>query len=299
MFSYIIDFMEILSAKDLSKYLKINEKKIYKLVQESKLPHIKIGGKIAFSKELIDNWILESTEREKNIFIAGSDDILLRQIIDMYNSNNRASAIFYAPVGSMNGLRILKNGGATMSCVHILDIEKREYNLSYIERYLSRNDYVVLHLFIREQGLYLQKGNPGGIKNLEDIVSKGAAFINRSKGSGTRLLFDFLLFEKKLDPSEISGYNSEVESHFQAGLHVLKGNADASFGIRSIAHTLDLDFIPLFSEHFHMVIPEEHYYSQYVKSFLSFFEQSVFLSYIKDFVGYDIARTGSILHANA
>jgi excisionase family DNA binding protein len=287
--------MEILSAKELSKYLKINEKKIYKLVQESKLPHAKIGGKIAFSRELIDKWILESTEREKNIFIAGSDDILLRRIIDMYNANNQASTIFYAPVGSMSGLRLLRNGGATMSSVHILDIEKREYNLSYIDRYLTRNDYVVLHLFVREQGIYLQKGNPKDIKTLEDIPSKGATFVNRSKGTGTRLLFDFLLFEKKMDPSTISGYNNEVESHFQAGFNILKGNADTSFGIRYVAHMLDLDFIPLFSEHFHMVIPEEHYCSQYVKSFLSFFEQSVFLSHIKDFAGYDIARTGSII----
>jgi len=291
--------MEILSAKELSKYLKINEKKIYKLVQESKLPHIKIGGKIAFSRELINKWILESTEREKNIFIAGSDDILLRRIIDMYNSNNHASTIFYAPVGSMNGLKILKNGGATMSCVHILDIEKREYNLSYIERYLTSDSYVAIHLFAREQGVYLQKGNPKGIKTIEDIASKGATFVNRSKGSGTRLLFDFLLFENKLDPSTISGYNNEVESHFQAGLNILKGNADTSFGIRYVAHILDLDFIPLFSEHFHMVIPEEHYCSQYVKSFLSFFEQSVFLSHIKDFSGYDIARTGSVIYPAA
>lgn len=290
--------MEILSAKDLSKYLKINEKKIYKLVQESKLPHVKIGGKIAFSKELIDKWILESTEKEKNIFIAGSDDVLLRRIIDMYNSSNHASTIFYAPVGSMNGLKILKNGGATMSCVHILDIEKREYNVSYLERYLSKNAHVVLHLFVREQGIYLQKGNPKGIRTIGDIASKKATFVNRKKGSGTRLLFDYLLFEKKLDSSEILGYKDEVESHFQAGLHVLKGNADVSFGIRNIAYTLELDFIPLFNEHFHMVIPEEHYCSQFVKSFLSSFEQSVFLSHIKDFAGYDIAMTGSVIYPN-
>ncbi len=43
-----------LSAKELSKYLKIDEKKIYKLVQESKLPHIKIGGRMAFTKEVLD-----------------------------------------------------------------------------------------------------------------------------------------------------------------------------------------------------------------------------------------------------
>jgi hypothetical protein len=56
--------MKILSAKELSKYLKINGKKTYKPVRESKLPHVGIGGKIAFSGELIDKRIPEAPEGE-------------------------------------------------------------------------------------------------------------------------------------------------------------------------------------------------------------------------------------------
>ncbi|MCX5806999.1 MAG: helix-turn-helix transcriptional regulator [Proteobacteria bacterium] len=289
--------MEIISARDLSKYLKINEKKIYKLVQESKLPHIKIGGKIAFTKETIDKWILESTAREENIFIAGSDDILLRRIIDVYNSKN-SSTIYYAPVGSINGLKALKKGAATMSCVHILDIEKKEYNTSYIERYLSGDDYIVIQMFFREQGLYLQKNNSKVINSIEDIAAKGATFINRNQGSGTRLLFDFLLREKKIDPSDIKGYNNEVESHLQAGLNVVKGNADVAFGVIHLAHMLGLNFVPLFRERFDMVIPKEHSLSSYVKNFLTFFEQPVLHTHIKDFTGYDASRMGNIIYPN-
>ncbi len=290
--------MEIISARDLSKYLKINEKKIYKLVQESKLPHIKIGGKIAFTKEMIDKWILESTAREENLFIAGSDDIFLRRIIDVYNSKNN-STIYYAPIGSINGLKVLKNGGATMSCVHILDIEKKEYNTSYVDRYLSGDDYIVIQMFFREQGLYIQKNNPKIITSIEDIAAKNATFINRNQGSGTRLLFDFLLREKKIDSSDIKGYNNEVESHLQAGLNVIKGNADVSFGVVHLAHMLGLNSVSLFKERFDMVIPKEHFYNTYVKSFLSFFEQPVLLTHIKDFTGYDASRIGSVLHPRA
>jgi len=290
--------MEIISARDLSKYLKINEKKIYKLVQESKLPHIKIGGKIAFTKETIDKWILESTAREENIFIAGSDDILLRRIIDVYNSKN-SSTIYYAPVGSINGLKALKKGAATMSCVHILDIEKKEYNTSYVERYLSGDDYIVIQMFFREQGLYLPKNNSKQINSIEDIAAKGATFINRNQGSGTRLLFDFLLREKKIDHSDIKGYNNEVESHLQAGLNIVKGNADVTFGVIHLAHMLGINFVPIFKERFDMVIPKEHFHSTYVKSFLAFFEQPVLLTHIKDFTGYDASGIGSVLYPNA
>jgi putative molybdopterin biosynthesis protein len=289
--------MHILSAKELSKYLKINEKKIYKLAQEGKLPHTKIGGKIAFTKELIDTWILENTAREHNIYIAGSDDILLRQIIDLYNRRNDG-VVFYAPVGSVNGLRLLQNGSATMSCVHILDVEKKEHSLSYIDRYLTRDDYIVVELFNREQGIYTANGNPKGIRDMGDIASRQATFVNRNQGSGTRILIDFLLHQKKTDPAEIKGYASEVESHLEAGMKVLRGEVDASFGIRHIAHMLNIDFVHQYTERFDLVVPLEHYHGRHVKIFLGFFEQPALLHNIRDFTGYAITKIGSVIHKN-
>jgi putative molybdopterin biosynthesis protein len=290
--------MEIMSARDLSRYLRINEKKIYKLVQESKVPHLKIGGKIAFAKEIIDKWILERTETERHLYIAGSDDMLLHRIIAAANSKNDYT-VFYAPIGSVNGLKLLKTGSATMSSVHIIDVDKKASNLSYLDRYLNREDYVVIQLFSREQGLYLQKSNPKGIRGLEDIPVRDAIFLNRNQGSGTRILIDFLLREKNIDPSAIRGYATEVESHLSAGLRVLRGEADVAFGIRHIGHILDLAFIPLHRERFDMVIPREYYYSDQVKSFLAFFEQPALLNYVKDFRGYDTSETGSVLHPHA
>jgi putative molybdopterin biosynthesis protein len=290
--------MEILSARDLSKYLKINEKKIYKLAQESKLPYTKIGGKVAFTKELIDKWILENTNREKNIYLAGSDDILLRRIIDLYNHRNEGT-VFYAPVGSVNGLRLLKTAAASMSCVHILDVEKKDQSLSYLDRYLTKDGFIVIELFTREQGLIVAKGNPKGIRGMEDIASKGVKFLNRNQGSGTRILVDFLLHEKSIDRGRIQGYTTEADSHLEAGLKVLQGEAEATFGIRHVAHMLNLDFVHQFSERFDLVVPVDQYYYCHVKSFLAFFEQPTLLNNIKDFTGYAITKMGSVISKNA
>ncbi|MBA4419347.1 MAG: hypothetical protein C0392_15805 [Syntrophus sp. (in: bacteria)] len=288
--------MEIMSAKDLSRYLEINEKKIYKLVQESSIPSTRIGGKIAFFKELIDIWILENTALEQHIFIAGSDDVLLRSIINTYNSSSDKGIVFYAPVGSIKGLKLLKENGATMSCVHILDTEKKECNLSYMDRHLDGDNYVVIHLFMREQGIYLLKGNPMGIHSLEDISAKNASFINRNRGSGTRLLFDYLLHEHRIDPSNIKGYGREADSHLEVGSGILQGSADAGLGIRHVAHILGLDFISLFHESFDMVIPKEHFHSIQVKRLLTFFEQSALLHHIRDFTGYDTGKMGKVIY---
>lgn len=290
--------MELLSAKELSKYLKINEKKIYKLAQEGAVPHVKIGGKIAFAKELIDKWLLGNTEREKQILIAGSDDPLLRRVIDLFNGESKG-VIYYAPVGSINGLKLLQSQGAHICCVHILDMEKKSYSLTYINRYLPKDDYKVIQLFYRNQGLFLKKNNPKGIHSLKDITNRNITFINRNEGSGTRLLFDFLLRENYIERDSVNGYTKEVESHMEAGVAVLKSEADTAFGIENTAHILDLDFIPLYQERFDLVIPADYFYSPQVTYFLSFFEQPTLLHYIKDFTGYDLRNTGVVLEADA
>jgi putative molybdopterin biosynthesis protein len=289
--------MEIMSIKELSKYLKTNEQLLYKMVQESKIPSSKIHGKIVFTRETIDKWVLQNTAREQHIYIAGSDDPLLRTIIDAYNSR-LDGIVFYAPLGAMNGLKVLKEDGATMSCVHILDIEKRDYNPSYVQRYLGTDDYVVIHLFMREQGLCVQKGNPRGISSLRDLSANGITFVNRPKGCGTRLLFDCLLQEKGIDPYGIKGYEKAIESHseMETALTVLRGNADAGFCIRHAAHILGLGFITLAHESFDMVVPREQSYGAQVRKFLNFFDQAELVHHVQDFTGYDMGKMGQIIY---
>lgn len=289
--------MEIMTIKELSRYLKTNEQLLYKMVQEARIPSSKISGKIVFTREVIDKWVLQNTVREKHIYIAGSDDMLLRTIIDAYNSGGD-ELVFYAPIGAMRGLRVLKEAGATMSCVHILDIEKKDYSPSYVQRYLGSDDYIVIHLFMREQGLCVQKGNPKGIGSLDDLPAKGITFVNRNKGCGTRLLLDCLLQEKGVDPHGIKGYDNAMESNseLETALTVLKGNADAGFCIRHAAHVLGLGFITLARESFDMVIPRERSYGAPVKSFLGFFDQAELVHHVLDFTGYDLSRMGQIIY---
>ncbi len=285
----------ILSAKELAQYVKINEKKIYQLVRESRLPYTKIGGKIAFAKELIDGWITETSEREQHLYVAGSDDPFFDRIIHDCNAAE-PGAIFYAAVGSMNGLRLLKERAANMSCVHIMDVEKREYNLSYLHRYLDPGSYVVVNMYCRQQGLYVQKGNPHQVHSVKDLADKSLRFANRNKGSGTRLLFDFLVNETGIQGDKIQDYDMEVQTHLRAGLKVLRGEADASFGIQYVAHVFDLHFIPLWKERFDLVIPEEYSHTRQTKKLLSCFEQGQLLPYLKEFIGYDTERSGSVLN---
>ena len=56
---------EILTIRELAKYLKINERTVYLLAKQKKIPGIKIGGSWRFKKEMVDNWIIEQSTRKE------------------------------------------------------------------------------------------------------------------------------------------------------------------------------------------------------------------------------------------
>ena len=102
----------------------------------------------------------------------------------------------------------------------------------------------------REQGLMLATGNPKRIRGLADLARKDLQFVNRQRGSGTRLLFDELLAQQGVDATAIGGYRDEEFTHLAVAVSVAAGRADAGFGVHAAAARFGLDFIPLQRERY-------------------------------------------------
>jgi putative molybdopterin biosynthesis protein len=153
-----------------------------------------------------------------------------------------------------------------------------------------------VNLAHREQGLLIRKGNPLGIRNLKDLASKKAIFINRQNGSGTRVLLDFKLKEGKIDPSEIAGYATLAHTHMEVALAVLQGSADVGMGIRAAAKALGLDFIPIANERFDLIIPNEYCSTEAVGALCRSLDLDEFKSTITHMGGYETYDTGKIMY---
>jgi putative molybdopterin biosynthesis protein len=231
----------------------------------------------------------------RTIVAVGSHDNTLDVLADLLKAAPGGWTLSSSHVGSMGGLMAVKKGLCHMAGTHLLDAEDGTYNISYLKRFLPQISARLVHLVNREQGLMVLPGNPKRIQGLDDLVRADVSFINRQGGSGTRILLDYRLNELGIDPGTIAGYDNEEFTHMSVAAAVLSGLADVGLGIYAAAKALALDFIPVVTEQYDLVIPEDYFGSDAIQSLLEIIHSDLFKQRVEALGGYSVARTGRII----
>jgi putative molybdopterin biosynthesis protein len=232
---------------------------------------------------------------ERTLIVVGSHDMTLDLIANLLNKHEPRINLASSNVGSLGGLLALRKGSAHLAGSHLLDTETGEYNISYIDRYLPGIEVYLVTLVHREQGLIVAPGNPKSINGLEDLCRDGISFVNRQAGSGTRILLDWQLGQLGIDPATINGYRREEYTHMAVAVDVLSGSGDVGMGIHAAAQALNLDFIPVTTERYDLVIPAVHYDNPLVQNFLEVIKTREFKNQVLALGGYDVRETGRVL----
>jgi len=200
-----------------------------------------------------------------------------------------------ANVGSLGGLIAIRRGEAHLGGSHLLDPENGEYNLSYIRQYLPGVPIRVLALVGRDQGLIVPKGNPKEILSIQDLASKDISYVNRQRGAGTRVLFDYHCEKTGIEPHMIRGYEQEEYTHLAVAAAIASGRADCGMGIAAAAQALDLAFVPLFQERYDLVIPQVYADGNLLAPLLDILQDGDFKRVVSELPGYDVARMGEVI----
>jgi putative molybdopterin biosynthesis protein len=232
---------------------------------------------------------------ERTLVVVGSHDMTLDLIANLLKKCDPQINLASSNVGSLGGLLALRKSTAHLAGSHLLDTETGEYNISYINRYLSGVEVYLINLVHREQGLIVAPDNPKSIKGLEDLTRDGVSFVNRQAGSGTRILLDWRLGQLGIDSAKIKGYGREEYTHMAVAVDVLSGTADVGMGIHAAAQALALDFIPVTTERYDLVIPAEHYDNPLVQELLEVIASQEFKEQVMALGGYDVRDTGRII----
>ncbi|MGA6925187.1 MAG: molybdopterin biosynthesis protein, partial [Desulfosarcina sp.] len=229
------------------------------------------------------------------IVIVGSHDNTLDLLADQLRAGDAGLTLSSSHVGSMGGLMAVKRGVCHLAGAHLLDTETGAYNVSYIARFLPEAPVRLVNLVLRDQGLIVPKGNPKEIKSIEDLGRNDIVFINRQGGSGTRILLDYQLDQIGLSPEGIQGYTNEEYTHMNVAVAVLGGTADAGLGIQAAATALGLDFIPVVTEQYDLVIPLAHFESNNIQILLKTIDSAVFKRRVESLGGYSTVKTGTVI----
>jgi len=229
------------------------------------------------------------------IVVVGSHDNTLDFLADQIRAGHSGLTLSSSHVGSMGGLMAVKKGVCHLAGSHLLDTMDGSYNISYIKKYLPGIGGKLVNLVLRDQGLIISPGNPKSIKGVEDLGRDDITFINRQAGSGTRILLDYRLKQLDIDPVAISGYENEEFTHMSVAVAVLSGSVDVSLGIYAAAKALNLDFIPVVTEQYDLVIPEEHFETENIQILLKTINTGAFKKRVEALGGYSTEKTGMII----
>lgn len=230
-------------------------------------------------------------EIESSLMISGSHDLIIDEITDEARKRDMDFNISSSHIGSLGGLMALRRKETHLAPSHLLDPATGKYNDKYVEELFAGEEMAIIRVVSRIQGLIVKKTNPLGIETIEDIQNK--KFINRQRGSGTRVFTDYLLDQANIDVDSIGGYDIEKSSHMDIAASV-KDEADVGVGIYSSAKALDLDFIPLGDEHYEFVLYKKDLENPMVKNLLKILKSQKFKERVEKLGGYDTKDTGEI-----
>jgi len=300
---------EMMSTKEVAKYLSIHEKQVYALIKSKKIPSTRVTGKWVFPKKLIDNWIDSSAKsgleqaRQKSrriegaLLASGSNDPILDMLQTYMKKSYPEFYVFSANTGSTDGLKALNMGYTDIAWSHLFDPKSGEYNIPFLSTYLSNVKPVVINLFYRDLGFIVAPPNPFHIRGFEDLTQKRIKFINRQKGSGTRVLLDHHLKRLQIPPSKINGYGREVYTHFEVGLSILSKEADVGMATIVVSKLLGLPFIPITQESFDMLLDQSTFFEKGVQAFIDILNSKEFRNRVERLGSYDFKSSGKILYS--
>lgn len=251
----------------------------------------------AVFKAELDRW-RGATER-RSLHFAGSHDDTLEMLWALANRWEPGLRVRSSTVGSLWGLVALERGDAHLAGSHLLDPETGEYNLPWIRTVLPGRQVVLLRLGEREQGLMYRDGYSPTPYTLRDVARSvrtypRVRFVNRQRGSGTRVLLDRELRRLGIDPRDIEGYEREEQTHSAVATAVANGDADVGLGLRSAARLLGLDFTPVAQEAYDLVTFAETLSCGTLEPVVTALGSAEFRALLEATGGYNTSDTGRV-----
>ena len=302
-----------LSTQEVAEILHVSKSTIYDLIRKGEIHSYKIGRKVRFTQDDVDAYIARSRHEHSTMpvkridthstlltpdeevqpqLVISGQDVVLDILANYLQQNGITTGRTY--LSSFEGLLSLYQNKVDITACHLFD--GKNYNASYVRALMPGIPAVMINLSYRTQGFYIQKGNPKGITGWEDLKRKDITVLNRRPGSSARILLDTQLKRMKITASSVKGYDTIMKSHLTMAAAIAAGEADLAIGTERISRQMDgIDFIPLMTERYDLVVRKEMLDTEPVQAVLKILNDAVFRKEISRFSGNDYRHLGTII----
>ncbi|MFZ5511260.1 MAG: substrate-binding domain-containing protein [Pseudomonadota bacterium] len=284
-----------LTVKQAARYLHLNEKKIYALVQEGRIPATRATGKWLFPRRLVDEWLLETAHGgalADRLIVAGSDDPLLAYAIShLATETADGGPVAYCPSGTRAGLRMLSLRQAAVAAIHWGTAEEAQVQHGRLAaEYAGHEQWVLVRMARREQGVMLRPGLAPNAGNLADPTLRWLA---RQAGAGSQRFLETAAAQAGI-PVERLRIVQRAHSERETAFLLRQGLADCAPGVRAAAGEFGLDFVPLGWEDFDFVLPRAIYFRHLFQRLLEILRSEPLAQLAQRLGGYDLTALGRV-----
>jgi len=288
-----------MSVKQVANYLHLNEKKIYSLLSEERIPATKITGKWMFPRELIDKWMHDSSHgglMTDRLVIAGSDDPLLyRVVLDYAVDTGSYALISYSPTATQLGLNLLESHRVDVCGIHWgPDTESHIRHPALLKQHSEARNWVLIHAFRREQGLLLKAGSLVANQRIEELFSSPLRWTLRQPGAGAQRFLMEQLCRVNLNSDDLDCVTTAL-SEREAAASIAMGTADIAPGVRAAATEYGLDFIPIGWESFDLALPRPIWFRRLFQELIDRLRSPACQQQADRLTGYDLSNTGTFV----
>ena len=286
---------EYFTTEELAGFLRVKSRKVYDLVSKDQVPYSRVMGKLLFSKKEIKNWISGEKNEIANNKIApdvilGSHDPLLELAI-----KQSKSGIAMSFDGSTKGLERFNLNQGIASGIHIFDEDSKNWNIPIVQKYLKKQDFVLMEWAKRERGLIFKTKTDKNKKSINDFV--GHRLVTRQPGSGSDNYIKYLFKSHNISFSDF--ISTEIAySENDAVLLILSEQADVTLGLECEAKKYKLEFIPIVTERFDLIVDRLFWFEKPFQKLLKYTRTKDFFQTASKFSGYNIDDLGTV-HFNS
>lgn len=231
------------------------------------------------------------------LHITASHGFAVAALVTQLNEQGVAVDIKYR--GSSEAVAALARGECDLAGFHLPVGRFEQAAAATYRAWLDPARHALIHLAYRTQGIFVAKGNPKGVTSLADLARHDLRFVNRQKGSGTRVLLELLLADGGIDAAAINGFGTAEFTHAAVAAYVASGMADVSFGVETAARRFDLDFIPVIGEQYFLACERSAVDTPLLLAAQAAMASDVFHQVLATLPGYDGALCGSRLDMHA